>query len=64
MKFDEDKDTDDYDLDGIHRTVLNSVKSNIAEFVQMNKYGAINVDSSNADNFYVVPFTPMPYTLQ
>ena len=30
----------------------------------MNKYGAINVDNPNADNFYVVQFTSMHYTLQ
>eukprot|EP00957_Ditylum_brightwellii_P071318 5421580-Ditylum_brightwellii.AAC.1 len=44
MKFNKDKDTNDDDLDEIHRVVLNSVQSNIAEFVQVNKYGAIHVD--------------------
>eukprot|EP00957_Ditylum_brightwellii_P025822 1953569-Ditylum_brightwellii.AAC.1 len=40
-------------------------KYNLAEeFVQVNKYGAINVDNPNADNFYVVKSTSMPYTLQ
>eukprot|EP00957_Ditylum_brightwellii_P054128 4099840-Ditylum_brightwellii.AAC.1 len=44
MKFDEDKDTYDDDLDETHTIALSSVQSNIAEFVLVKKYGAINVD--------------------
>eukprot|EP00957_Ditylum_brightwellii_P154313 11743287-Ditylum_brightwellii.AAC.1 len=64
MKFTKDRNPNDDDLDEIHRTVLNIVQSNIAKFVQVNKYGAINADKPNNDDFYVVQFTSMPCTLQ
>jgi hypothetical protein len=63
MKFNKDKDTNADDLDEVHKIVLNSVQSNIAEFVQVDKCGAIDVDNPNDDNFCVVQLTSMPYTL-
>eukprot|EP00957_Ditylum_brightwellii_P185871 14151288-Ditylum_brightwellii.AAC.1 len=64
MKFAKGKNTNDDDLGAIHRLLFNSVQSNVAEFVQVNKYGIINVGTPNSDDFYSVQFLSMPYTLQ
>ena len=43
---------------------LNSVALNISAMVYQHNHGSINIDNPVSEGFYVVQFTPMPYTLQ
>ena len=64
MDFSRDSDIDDDCFDEIHKILLDSIGTNMAELVEINSYGAININDSKADGFYIVKFVENPHTLQ
>ena len=56
--------TPQVDSDNIHALILAGMLTNEVELVQVNGYDAISANDETANNFYIVCFTSVPYTLQ
>ena len=48
----------------IHVLILSVMSTNKEELVKTNGYGAIFYNDEAENNFYIVPFTYVPYKLQ
>ena len=64
MDFTKDSETEEECLEEIHKVLVQSIGNNMAEFVEINYYGAVSTNDSRADGFYVVKFVESPHTLQ
>ena len=59
-----DNKTPKYELDNINVLVLAGMSTNKAEPVKVNGYVVIAVNDEAANNFEIVRFKSVPYTLQ
>ena len=64
MDFTRDSETDKECFEEIHKILVQSIGNNMAEFVEINCYGAVDTYDSRADGFYVLKFAESPHTLQ
>ena len=63
MKF-LDKKTPQVEFDNMHTLIVKGMSINQEEPVQVYGFGAIAANDKVANNFYIVRFTSVPYTLQ
>ena len=58
-----DKNTPQSEFDKIYALILKVMSANKEELVKVNGYGAISANYNATNNFYIVCFTSIPYTL-
>ena len=59
-----DNKTSQVEFDNIHELIITEMENSKAELVKVNGYGAIAANDEAENDFYIVRFTSVPYTLQ
>eukprot|EP00957_Ditylum_brightwellii_P084910 6456689-Ditylum_brightwellii.AAC.1 len=64
MEFKVSENTNDNDIEDIHKSILTSIANSMRLPIKESTYGAVNANHQRTDGFYIVNFLSTIYMLQ
>ena len=64
MPFKVSENTNDDEIEDIHKSILTSIADSMGMLIKESNYGAVNANDQSTDGFYIVKFLSTVYTLQ